>query len=219
MRASSDVVVILQSEFVGNTAASVEIGQGSTVGGGIYFYGTNNVSYLINSSVIGNFSTTNIFRGTGVALSDAADGSSVHIENSIIARNSERDNDQLTLREQLYPRSSRLSVAWSCMEADGGSPVGTTNRVVCRGGTAACGDFVGSVDATRTFPIGEGNVRLTSQSPCIDIGNNFVDVEPQKPQLQLLPPTDLDGEDRIVDGDGDRTATVDAGAYEYVEQF
>ncbi len=49
--------------------------------------------------------------------------------------------------------------------------------------------------------------RLQSGSACIDAGDN-----------SLVPPgvtTDLDGNKRIYDGDGDATATVDIGAYEY----
>jgi hypothetical protein len=45
------------------------------------------------------------------------------------------------------------------------------------------------------------------QSPCIDTGDN-----------SAFPPgitTDLDGHPRIIDGDGNGTATVDMGAYEY----
>ena len=50
-----------------------------------------------------------------------------------------------------------------------------------------------------------GNFRLQDLSPCIDAGNNFV--APNRP--------DMDGHVRIVDGNGDGTATVDMGAYEY----
>ena len=52
-----------------------------------------------------------------------------------------------------------------------------------------------------------GDYHLKDTSPCIDAGNN-----------RLVPSsvdTELDGEQRIVDGDNDGTATVDIGAYEH----
>ncbi|MCB2210153.1 hypothetical protein KQH62_04600 [bacterium] len=46
---------------------------------------------------------------------------------------------------------------------------------------------------------------LTEESPCVDVGDNGV---------ANLPETDIDGMERIQDGDSDVVATVDAGAYE-----
>jgi hypothetical protein len=51
----------------------------------------------------------------------------------------------------------------------------------------------------------DDNLRLLTGSPCIDAGDNSVVTEQ----------TDLDGNPRIVDGDGDCIAVVDMGAYEY----
>ena len=56
-----------------------------------------------------------------------------------------------------------------------------------------------------TAPTNTGDLHLQENSPAIDGGeNNYVTA-----------PTDLDGNPRIVDGDGDGTSTVDMGAYEY----
>jgi len=51
-----------------------------------------------------------------------------------------------------------------------------------------------------------GDYHLKSTSPCIDAGNNEYISGVDK---------DLDGNERVVDGDNDATATVDIGAYEY----
>ncbi len=54
-----------------------------------------------------------------------------------------------------------------------------------------------------------GDFHLLSDSPCIDKGTNFA---------PALPDTDFDGDDRIIDGDNNGTATVDMGADEFVPE-
>jgi hypothetical protein len=62
-----------------------------------------------------------------------------------------------------------------------------------------------------------GDLRLDTDSPCIDRGNDYVDYHPTIPGFQLIDPTDLDGNPRIRDGNGDHSAKVDMGAYELQE--
>jgi len=50
---------------------------------------------------------------------------------------------------------------------------------------------------------------------CSVAGTNEVD-NPDTPDVEVLPDTDLAGVARIIDGDLDGTATVDIGAYEYL---
>jgi hypothetical protein len=62
----------------------------------------------------------------------------------------------------------------------------------------------GNISGTPLF-VGGGNYRLQAASPCIDTGSNA-----------LMPVgNDLDGKLRPLDGNGDGTATVDMGCYEY----
>jgi hypothetical protein len=51
---------------------------------------------------------------------------------------------------------------------------------------------------------GNGDFHLGPCSPCIDAGDNAAD----------LPAHDFEGDDRVLDGDGDGTATVDMGVDE-----
>jgi len=60
-----------------------------------------------------------------------------------------------------------------------------------------------------------GDYRLLPGSPCIDAGTNDVD-NPDTTDVETLPPTDLAGVKRIIDGDFSGTATVDIGAYEFL---
>ena len=61
-------------------------------------------------------------------------------------------------------------------------------------------------------PTIKGNLRLSIYSPAIDVGNN---------DYMTGVHTDIDGRDRVQDGDGDGTEFVDMGAYEngYYEFF
>ena len=66
----------------------------------------------------------------------------------------------------------------------------------------------GNINAAPCFvDAAGGNLRLSSGSPCIDKGSD--DAVPAGIT------TDLDGNPRVSDGDGNGTATVDMGAYEY----
>ena len=60
-----------------------------------------------------------------------------------------------------------------------------------------------------------GDYHLLPGSPCIDAGRNDVD-NPDTPEIETLPATDISGLPRVIDGDLDGTATVDIGAYEYL---
>lgn len=62
---------------------------------------------------------------------------------------------------------------------------------------------------------GTGNITLESDSPCIDLGNSLIDIDPFATGLQRLPEFESSGKTRIADGNGDGIAAVDMGAFEY----
>jgi parallel beta-helix repeat protein len=85
----------------------------------------------------------------------------------------------------------------------GGSPTITYSDI--QGGPGGTGNI--NLDPLFVDASG-GNLRLSSGSPCIDKGSNAA--------VPAGITTDLDGNPRVFDGDGNGTATVDMGAYEYL---
>ncbi|MHC4313791.1 MAG: right-handed parallel beta-helix repeat-containing protein [Planctomycetota bacterium] len=66
---------------------------------------------------------------------------------------------------------------------------------------------LGNIDADPCFvDAAGGDLRLSSDSPCIDAGYN---------NAPNLPATDFDGHPRIIDGDCNDTEVVDMGAFEF----
>src|SRR5262249_15277576 len=66
----------------------------------------------------------------------------------------------------------------------------------------------GNISADPMFAdLTQGNYHLQKGSPSIDSGDN---------QAPNLPDKDLDGNQRILDGDGDGNAIIDMGAYEFL---
>lgn len=81
-------------------------------------------------------------------------------------------------------------------------------------------DYGNNIESDPVFSdSANGNFRLLSSSPCIDVGNNGdavadpYDVDDDTNTGEKAP--DLDWRDRVIDGDENATATVDMGAYEF----
>ncbi len=90
----------------------------------------------------------------------------------------------------------------------GGGVLGSINLSYCdlQGGVpSGCVDAGNNINLDPNFASATDH-HLTTGSPCIDVGNN---------SATYLPTKDLDGEDRMIDGDRNGSAIVDMGVYEY----
>ena len=119
--------------------------------------------------------------------------SSTTITNCILWRNTSCWGDQISAGGY-----SHFTISHTDLEGGLGSISYSLGSEICDGG--------GNIDMDPEFVL-EGDTHLIADSPCIDGGDN---------QSVADIPTDIDGIDRILDGDNDSIATVDMGAYEYV---
>jgi len=146
-----------------------------------------------NCSFVGNRSASTFPAASGIA----AGASVVSVANTILWNNrvGVGADDDLPgsggEAAQLSLSNSSLTIGHSLVEGWSGS----------LGGVGNIGDDPLFVDDTA------GNFRLTNGSPAIDSGDNAA------VPFELL--LDLDGNPRIVDGNGDALAVVDRGAYEF----
>ena len=185
--------------FTGNSAGS----SGGAMGNFTQFGTCSPI--LINVTFTGNSAGSN----GGAMYSSANAGDSSPSLNNVILWG----NTAVISGSQLY--NSEVSVAITTSLVQGGidgSGVYNQDSTVIDGG--------GNLDADPKFvrdpdpgPDGDwdgvdddyGDLHLQQESPAIDSGSNSA--------INL--PSDLDGQPRIVDGDGDGVAIVDMGAYEY----
>ena len=168
---------------------SIISGNSALIGGGICTYGkidisdcliVDNSSYGIVASNYGDVHVVNstIAYNAETGIVASASFESMIIENTIIFY----DNQALNMDEH----DDRVQVSYSCIE--GGWP------------------GAGNISSIPSFVDSQGrDLRLASDSPCIDTGNNSV----------VISETDLDDFHRIWDGDEDGYAVVDMGAFEF----
>lgn len=133
--------------------------------------------------------------GKGGGLYNEGTGTSISIANSIFWDNTDGGGSDESAQIHIEGEDATLTIDYSCVDGWTGGLGGT-----------------GNIDDDPQFndAVG-GDYRLCDDtaSPCVEAGDNAgvpVGVE-----------ADLDGAPRIVDGDGDDTATVDMGAYEYAD--
>lgn len=162
-------------------------------GGGIFNYDSSPI--MINCTLSGNSAVY----GGGM---DSYDSLPI-ITNCILWYNSSPNGAQLAVGA-----GSTCNISYCDIQG------GEAEILATGGGTINWG--AGNMDTNPVFADPDGldnivgtlddNLRLMAGSPCIDTGDNTV--------LPAGIITDLDGRQRIIDGDNDETATVDLGAYE-----
>jgi parallel beta-helix repeat protein len=168
-------------------------GNHASIGGGIYWYASQG---LVGPIVINNTLADNDapLMGSGI-FANGYDGQAELTNNIIVAK----------------PGQAGLH----CGDSDGNiDPIIQSNNIYSAGGTAyggTCSDMTGTNGNISANPLftnpTQGDYHLQPGSFSIDAGDN---------QAPNLPDKDLDGDPRILDGDGDGTATIDMGADEFV---
>ncbi len=208
MSAGLDIQVqINQTVFWENEAITPST---ENYGGGGAIYTRGGSIWIVNSTIANNRAIDPDSTWAGVQFGRTGgiwfNGTGSHrIENSIIYGNTYSSNSgdtypNIGVQQIMLSSSSTLTVLTS--DIRGLALLGRSGN--------------GNMDAGPAFTDGAvGNLNLSTGSPCLDAGSNYVDYEPMEPGFQLLPETDMAGNWRIVDGNGDGNAVVDMGPYEY----
>jgi predicted outer membrane repeat protein len=133
---------------------------------------------------------------------------SLTIINCTFSDNEAENGGAIWLSSNSFPTISN-SILWNNTPDEiSGDGVPTVTYSDIQGGYIGEGNMEDApffMDITDPDPV-NWNLRLRSNSPCIDEGDN---------NAPGLPINDLDAKPRIIDGDSDIIATVDMGAYEY----
>lgn len=190
----------------GTVRKSVISGNVAAMGGGIALWGLTVPLALTNNVITNNQGTD----GGGIYFSVIGNGTpnTTTITNSTITSNTATD----PYSGGGFSNWSGTSVFVNCI-LWGNAPVAgtvfpangstTINNSDIAGGWA---DGTNNIDANPLFAgVGSDPFKLTSLSPCIDRGTNSVNLQ-----------EDILGIWRPLDGNGDRIAVTDMGAYEYV---
>jgi len=174
---------------------------------------------LVNCSLALNDSTGSTTEG--FAAVDLRKITSAAVENCVLAQNTNaetdaaRGSDLWLLADHVLRRT--IAVRTRLDDGFGNAPFPTTpgnyNWFELGLDSMAMADADGP--AAGFVDVLVGNLRLVAASVGIDGGSNFVDTNLTLGGTQLLGPFDFAGATRIVDGDGNGTAVVDMGAYEY----
>ncbi|MHC4621315.1 MAG: right-handed parallel beta-helix repeat-containing protein [Planctomycetota bacterium] len=164
-------------------------------GGGIEFVGRrweDNILTMTGCTVVGNRAGK---RGGGILATDYVEAI---ISNSILWGNVAREGQQLSLYATSHVGGTSTAQLFYCVLDGGIEGVYYPSH----GGHKVTADNCIDVD-----PLFGPNYHLQEGSPCIDAGDPNYVAGPNE--------TDLDGNQRVVDGDSDGNSVIDIGAYEY----
>ena len=179
--------------------------------------GRNGSIYVVRGST-GNVVINNaLFHGNsaqyGGALVLAGDGNNITINNTTIADNFSSTGGAIYFDMGPFSQDETTgnvfitnSIVMDGLNGPGGFSSATISYSNIEGFGASPAAFI--IDTDPLFlDAPSDNYKMDSNSPGVDAGNN-ADVPPSLT-------VDIIGGSRIVDGDGDTTATVDMGAYEF----
>jgi hypothetical protein len=165
-------------------------GNTAGTGGGVYWLVPSGARgpFLVNNTIADNASS----QGSGI-FADAFDAQALVINNIVVAP------------------SGQTAVLCGSFN-DTNPPIFRNNIVFSSGGSAysGCGNVTGTNGNLAADPLfagaDHGDYHVRRGSPSIDAGDN---------NAPGLPASDLKGFSRILDGDGNGTAVVDMGVYEF----
>src|SRR5215469_4965680 len=189
----------------------------STSGGGIGMVNQSD-AVITNNLITGNTA----FQGGGIATLVPSGANGPTIVNNTLAGNSASQagaqiffsgfpNQTQFLNNIFFGVAGQAAVTCDATYSpqapilkfnDAFNPQGTTYAGSCAGETGTNGN----ISADPLFVNSASDFHVQATSPAIDAGSNTA---------PSLPTKDFDGNDRILDGNGDCIATVDMGAYEF----
>jgi parallel beta-helix repeat protein len=184
-------------------------------GGGIYMVNSSS-PLIVQNLITGNQATTGggiywsvsgirgpILINNTIADNDATFGSGVFADGA---------DDQLELTNNIIVAKPGQTALF-CGSFDGG-PIIRSNNIFSTDGMAyggSCSDSTGTNGNISADPLfanpAQGDYHLQQGSPSIDSGDNLA---------PNLPDADIDGDTRILDGDGNGTAIIDMGVDEFL---
>ena len=182
----ASTAVISSNLIIKNSAATVEPGMFDVGGGGISLDDCGSGIVVVNNTIDAN--RTVYGHGGGIFCDFYA---SPTIKNNIIT--SSPVGEGIWVSDLGADPIIDYNDVWNNANGD-------------YGGAAQAGQHDTSVDPL-FVDLQNDNYHLQPASFCVDAGDN---------SASCLPPTDFDGDERIVDGDDDGTATVDMGGDECV---
>lgn len=180
-------------------------------GGGIAVSGGGRNASITNCTLAYNRVENANAIGGGITVFSTG-GGAAFIENTIAWQNyyglgaipeADADTNAPTEQQQIYVASGASAIVRNCCLNAGSTP---PPFFVGNGGNFAADPSFGG--------LANGDLSIKDDSPCVDRGNSYVDLDPLLPGLQFLPAFDVAGKPRITDGNGDGIIAVDLGAYE-----
>jgi hypothetical protein len=182
-------------KITGNTSTA-------TGGGGVMIKNSSD-PHLVNTTFISN--STSGIGVVGGALY-VKGGSTPAVENCTFYQNSAYDATAMYSIDGGTVTTLVNCIVWSHGPGTSGVEIQSQSGAVTSITYSNIeGGFTGTGNINSNPIFADGDLRLASISPCVDVGDNE----------SSTVSTDYDGNPRIFDGDGDITATVDMGPFEY----